>query len=295
MKRHRKYRTRYSDEGTISARRIGVGHHVQSEVYHALINMNWWRFFAWLGLVYVAFAFLFALAYSLADVGNMKGLSTGRVEQFLEVFLYSAQTLSTLGGIGITPVGLINNVIFTLESVIALLGAAVITGLLYVRFSRSSARIVYSDKALIGPYRQGKALMMRIGNAKKNELMEVVALINFVNYKDNTIRKEYTELILERNRIPYLPTTWTIVHPIDERSPFFGQDDTMTQTREFDIMVTLMGLDRVTGQTVFSAHSYTDLDIVWNARFASCSEVNDDGMTIVHLNKIGEYEIVEIG
>lgn len=294
VKRHRKFRTRYENEGAITARRVGAEHLFQSEIYHELITMGWWKFFGWLSLAYAFIAFFFATAYTFVDVENMQGLTAGKsIRQFLEVLLYSAQTLSTLGGIGITPVGLLNNFIFTIESVIALLGAAVITGLLYVRFSRSAARIVYSHKALIAPYRQGKALMLRIGNAKKNELMEVAALINFVNYKDNTVRKEYIELSLERSRIPYIPTTWTIVHPIDERSPFHNQDESTLQEREFDIMVTIMGIDRVTGQTVFSAHNYTDLDIVWNARFVSCIELDDKGLTLVHLDKIGEFEQLE--
>ena len=294
MKKHRKYRTRYSKEGSIIARRIGVNHLHQSEIYHELITMRWSMFFVWLGLAFLFVAFLFALAYSFSDVKNMKGLSTGEsIEQFFQVFLYSAQTLSTLGGVGITPVGFINNIIFTAESVVALLGAAVITGLLYVRFSRPSARMVFSDNALIAPFKTGKALMMRIGNAKKNELLEVFAQVIYVNYKDSTIRKEYTELSLERQRIPFLPITWTIVHPIDEKSPLFNMNESNVHEKEFDIMVTLMGLDRVTGQNVFSAHTYTDLDVVWDARFKACSEVDDDGVTLVYLNKIGDFEKVE--
>ena len=294
MKKHRKYRTRYSKEGSIIARRIGVNHLHQSEIYHELITMRWSMFFVWLGLAFLFVAFLFALAYSFSDVKNMKGLSTGEsIEQFFQVFLYSAQTLSTLGGVGITPVGFINNIIFTAESVVALLGAAVITGLLYVRFSRPSARMVFSDNALIAPFKTGKALMMRIGNAKKNELLEVFAQVIYVNYKDSTIRKEYTELSLERQRIPFLPITWTIVHPIDEKSPLLNVNESNVHEKEFDIMVTLMGLDRVTGQNVFSAHTYTDLDVVWDARFKACSEVDDDGVTLVYLNKIGDFEKVE--
>ena len=294
MKKHRKYRTRYSKEGSIIARRIGVNHLHQSEIYHELITMRWSMFFVWLGLAFLFVAFLFALAYSFSDVKNMKGLSTGEsIEQFFQVFLYSAQTLSTLGGVGITPVGFINNIIFTAESVVALLGAAVITGLLYVRFSRPSARMVFSDNALIAPFKTGKALMMRIGNAKKNELLEVFAQVIYVNYKDSTIRKEYTELSLERQRIPFLPITWTIVHPIDEKSPIFNMNESNVHEKEFDIMVTLMGLDRVTGQNVFSAHAYTDLDLVWDAKFKACSEVDDDGVTLVYLNKIGDFEKVE--
>ena len=294
MKLHRKYRTRYSPEGSIIARRIGVDRLHQSEIYHSVINMSWSVFFMWLAITYLCTAFVFALGYVFADVENMKGLPTGeRMEQFWEVFLYSAQTLSTIGGAGIIPVGLVNNIIFTAESVIALIGAAVITGLLLVRFSRPSASMIYSSKALIAPYKEGKALMLRVGNAKKNELLEVSAVITFIKYNDYTTRRTYIGLPLEREKIPYIPITWTIVHPIDEKSPFFNQDESTMDKREYDIMVTMIGLDRVTGQNVFSAHSYTDRDVVWNAKFSPCSEVDEEGITIVYLAKIGNFEKLE--
>ncbi len=294
MKVHRRYRTRYTREGSVVARRIGVNHLHLSEIYDALITMSWTMFFTWLGIAYVCVAFFFALTYTFADVGNMKGLQSGEsLQQFFEVFLYSAQTLSTIGGAGIIPVGLVNNIIFAGESVIALLGAAVITGLLYVRFSRPSARMVYSKHVLIAPFKGGKALMLRIGNAKKNELLEVSAVVTFVRYNDQTTRRTYMDLTLERQKIPYIPMTWTIVHPIDEKSPLFGTDELALNMKEFDIMVTIMGLDRVTGQNVFSAYSYNDLDIVWNARFLPCSEVDEGGTTLVYLDKISNYEKVE--
>ena len=291
MKLHRKYRTRFTPEGSMIAKRIGVDHLHQSEIYHSLINMSWPVFFMWLALTYLLMAFIFALGYIFADVGNMKGLTSGeRIEQFWEVFLYSAQTLSTVGGAGITAVGLVNNVLFTAESVIALLGAAMITGLLYVRFSRPTASMIYSRMTLIAPYKEGKALMIRIGNAKKNELSEVSAVLTCVKYNEFITRRTFIGLPLERDKIPYLPITWTIVHPIDEKSPFYNLDEAALHKMEFDIMVTLNGIDRVTGQNVFSAHSYTDKEMVWNAKFCSCSEVDEEGITIVYLDKIGEFE-----
>ena len=291
MKKHRKYRTRYNSDGSIVARRIGIDHYHQSEIYNKLITMSWSKFFTWLGVGYFLTAILFALLYIFGDIQNMRGLTTSaRIDQFVEVFLYSAQTLSTIGGAVITPAGLFNSIIFTAESLVALLGAAVITGLLYARFSRSSARMLYSKKALISPFKEGKALMIRIGNAKKNELLDVAAQVIFVKYNEFTTRRTHIELPLERQRIPYLPLTWTIVHPIDEKSPFFNLDESSLHKAEFDVMVTTMGLDRASGQNVFSAHSYTDLDIEMNAKFVSCSEVDEDGTTLVYLNRIGEFE-----
>lgn len=290
MKQHRKYRTRFRN-GSIVARRIGVDYLHQSEIYHSLVNMSWRMFFFSLFISYSFTAFIFALGYNFADLENMKGLGTGeRMRQFWEIVLYSAQTLSTVGGAGITPIGLVNNAIFTAECITALLGVAVITGLLYARFSRPSASMVFSSQALIAPYKEGKALMIRVGNAKKNELLELSAVVTFVRYNDYTTRRTFIDLSLERQKIPYLPITWTIVHPIDEKSPFFNMDEATMENKEFDIMVTMIGLDRVTGQNVFSANSYSDDELVWNAKFCSCSEVDEEGITLVYLDKIGSFE-----
>lgn len=294
MKKHRKYRTRYTTEGTIASRRVGINILNQSEIYNTLVSISWPMFFLYLAIGYFFISLIFALAYIFSDIQQLKGLTFHvGFAQFLEVFLYSAQTLSTIGGNGITPIGLLNNVIFTAESIIALLGAAVITGLLYARFSRPAARMVYSKNAIIAPFKEGKALMIRVGNARKNELLEITAQVLFVKYNDFTTRRTHIELPLERQKIPYLPLTWTIVHPIDSKSPFFEMDEAALHTQEFDIMVTMLGLDRATGLNVFSGHGYTDHELELDAKFLPCSEVDDKGITIVHLDRIGDFEKVE--
>lgn len=294
MKKHRRYRTTYTSSGTIVSRRIGGGRLNQSEIYNKLVTMSWPLFFVWIAIGYFCMALLFAIFYGFSDVENMRGLTShAAVDQFMELFLYSAQTLSTIGGAGIVPVGLFNNVIFTAESIIALLAAAMITGLLYARFSRPSARMIYSKNALIAPFKNGKALMIRLGNARKDELVEVAAQVHFVKYEEFTTRRTHIELPLERQKIPFLPLTWTIVHPIDEKSPFFNMSEASLNEREFDIMVTTIGLDRATGQNVFSAYGYKDLDLIVNAKFLPCSEVDDQGTTLVHLDRIGDFEKLE--
>ena len=291
MKKHRKYRNKYTPDGGIVSRRFGIDHLHQSEIYNKLITMSWPMFFTWLTIGYFSVAVLFALFYLFVDLKNMRGLaSSEHLQQFIEVFLYSAQTLSTIGGAVITPTGLLNNIIFTAESLIALLFAAVITGLLYARFARPSARMVYSKNALIAPYKDGKALMVRVGNARKNELHDVSAQVLYVHYNEFTTRRNHIELSLERKKIPYLTITWTIVHPIDEKSPLYNMDESILHKTELDIIVTTMGLDRATGQHVFSGITYTDHDLVIDAKFIPCSEVDEDGTTLVYLDKIGQFE-----
>jgi len=278
-----------NQDGSFRARRIGVNHLTLSEIYSSLVTMPWPRFFFFTLLTYLVFAFLFSLAYFFLDFQNLKGFTaTSSTGKFWEVFLYSLQTMSTVGGAGIAPSGITNNLILTAESMIALLSATIITGLLYVRFSRPEAKIVYSEKALISPHKKGKALMIRVGNAKKIEVVELSAHFFFVFYDPATGKRNFRELKLEQSKLPFSATTWTIVHLIEEGSPFLESDQ--LKDIRFDISVYISAIDSVTGQSVSSRHAYSKQDIVWNAKFLPCWEINEQAETLVYLNKISDYE-----
>ena len=278
-------------DGSFRVRRIGVKQFTLSEVYNSLVTMSWSRFFLFTFITYLILAFLFTLAYGFTDFENLKGATAiSSSDRFWEVFLYSAQTMSTVGGVGITPVGIPNNLILTVESLMALLCAAIITGLLYVRFSRPSAKIVYSENALISPYKGGKAFMMRVGNAKKIDVVELSAHLFFVTFDPATNKRNFTELSLEQKHLPFNATTWTILHAIEVGSPFFNYDQGQLEKVRFDISVYISALDSVTGQSVFSRHAYSKQDILWNAKFLPCGEMNEQGETLVYLNKISDFE-----
>lgn len=213
--------------------------------------------------------------------------------KFWLIFLYNAQTLSTVGGAGISPIGMQNNLILTIESMIAMLGMAIITGLLYVRFSKPSAEIIYGNNALISPYKEGKALMIRIANGRKNELVGITATV-YIKINDLlTARREVKQLTLERNTLPFLASTWTIVHPIDKESPLSNFGINNDESIQYDISIWLEGIDGATGQNVFSSYTYLFKDIIQNAKFLPCMDVDDRGLFLVYLNRVSDYEKIE--
>lgn len=280
----------FNADGSFRVKRIGLNHFALSEIYHTLVTQSWTRFFFVVSLTYVLIALLFTTAYWVVDPRNMVGLiGENKAVTFFELFLYSAQTLSTVGSAGVAPVGIPNNLIATAESMTALLCMAVITGLLYVRFSRPGANIVYSKNLLVSPYKQGEALMIRIANAKKNELDEVAAVVTLIRYDPKTRKRIFNELTLERDKIPFIPLSWTIVHPIDPESPFrhIGLDE---EKDEWAIYVRTSGIDSITGQPVFSGHAYTSKDLVRNARFSAFHELNEREETLIYLARINDYE-----
>jgi inward rectifier potassium channel len=202
--------------------------------------------------------------------------------------------MSTVGGVGITPTGMKNSFILTVESMTALLCVAVITGLLFVRLSKSTAKIVFSDKGLIGPYKDGKGLMIRIANGRKVEVVELRAHLFFLTYDPIQNKRNFKELKLEQSSLPFSSTTWTVVHPIIEGSPFFAMDDTQKESLRFNVIIYVGAIDSVSGQNIFSRQAYSKNDIIWNAKFLSCSELSDDGEILVYLDKISDYEVVDL-
>jgi inward rectifier potassium channel len=285
------YRTTFTKDGMTAARRIGINHLAISEIYNSLVSMSWLRFSAFVFLAYLSLTTFFTVIYSLTGFRDFKDLeSNALAEKFWEVFLYNAQTLSTVGGAGVAPVGIHYNIILTVESMIAMLGMAIITGLLYVRFSTPTSGIVCSEQALVAPFRDGKALMFRLANAKKIELVELHISAFTVKNDLATNKRDVRPLGLERDYLPFLSHPLTIVHPLDDKSPLADFDWKDTDSFQYEIVLWVNGIDRATGQNVFFGRTYLIEDIVQNATFRSCAEVNAQGVFWIYLDKVGDYE-----
>jgi inward rectifier potassium channel len=287
----KKNRATFTKDGLTAARRVGIDHLAVSEIYNALVTMSWSRFFLFVFLIYFSLTLVFTLLYAVTGFDNFSGLHAQQaIEKFVEVFLYNAQTLSTVGGAGIVPTGMQYNIILTIESMVAMLGMAMITGLLYVRFASPSAGIVCSDHILLSPYKDGQALMLRVANARKNELVELHVMAFLVKNDLTTNKRDVRVLELERSYLPFMAHPLTIVHPLTKESPLHNFDFRDTELFQWDISVWFNGIDRVTGQNVFAGRTYFLHDIIHNARFRSCVEVDGQGMFIIYMDKVGDYE-----
>ena len=287
----KKYRATFNKGGLTATKRIGINHFALPEIYNSLVTMSWLSFFFFVFLAYFCLSLFFTLAYSFTGFHHFNGLqSTEVVEKFWEVFLYNAQTLSTVGSASIAPVGMHYNLILTVECMVAMLCMAIITGLLYVRFSRPSAGIICSDHVLVSPYKDGKALMIRILNAKKNELVELSVTASFIRNDLVTHKREVKILTLEHPSLSFLAHPWTIVHPITEESPLFNFDWRDSDEIQYDLSYWFSGIDRTTGHNVFFGRTYFLKDVVHDAKFLPCLEVDQEGVFIAYLGKVGDYE-----
>jgi inward rectifier potassium channel len=180
------------------------------------------------------------------------------------------------------------------EAATGLMVFAIATGLLYGRFSRPSARIVYSKNALIAPYQEGTSLQFRVTNARRNVLMNMEAhvLLMTVENRDGELRRSFVDLPLERRSVYFFALTWTIVHPIDSDSPLFGKTREDLAKQSAELLILIQGFDDTFSQVVHSRYSYRHDEVVWGAKFVPAFKVDPKGDMVVEVNRIDEMKLI---
>ncbi len=284
-------------DGSTNVQRKGLSIFQSFSFYHSLITMPWWKFNLVVIAAYVIMNFIFASLYFFLDINHLNGMiAQTSGDKFLEAFFFSTQTISTVGFGRLNPSGWTDSSIAAIESMVGLLGFALATGLLYGRFSRPIIKLLYSKNAIIAPYKDGSGFMFRIANKRKDELIEVEAVVimsKVVQENGKDIRK-FSTLELELDRISVLSMTWTIVHPITERSPMFRMKPEDFKNQSVEWMVMIKCFEETFSQTVHSRTSYQHHELVHGAKFISAIEPGENGSVIVSLDRINDFEKVSV-
>jgi inward rectifier potassium channel len=285
-------------DGSFNVIRSGLGFLESFAPYHLMLTISWTGFLVVVSVSYLVLNVVFAGAYlacgSDALIGSGAAMLGGR---FSRAFFFSIQTFATIGYGQIAPNGIAANIVVTVEALVGLMYQALATGLLFARFTRPTAGLLFSRQAVVAPYNNNQALMFRIVNQRRNEIIELGAQVLFSamepDNRGGTVRR-YSLLPLERNKVTFFPLSWTIVHPIDGASPLQGRTrDDLVRT-EAEILVLLSGIDEALEQTVHARSSYRADEIVWNARFRSMF-LATDGRTpriAVDISRVHEIEPV---
>jgi len=257
-------------DGTFNVTRTGLRFSSSINLYHSLLMMPWWRFLVILSAFYLVINGVFATIYVLCGPKALNGPGSGALESdFLRAFFFSVQTFATIGYGQIGPVGVAANLIVAFESFAGLLALALATGMIFARFSRPTAKILFSQSAIVAPYRGITAFEFRIANARKNQIIELGAKVLFSRVENQgKAERQFHELALERRKVTFFPLSWTIVHPIDEQSPLHGLTEEDLHRDNAEFLVLLTGIDETFSQTVHARSSYRADEIVWNAKFA---------------------------
>jgi inward rectifier potassium channel len=233
---------------------------------------------------------IFATTYVLIGVEHLTGIvATTPSEKFMEAFFFSAQTISTLGYGRVAPVGVAANIIAAIESMLGLLTFALATGLLYGRFSSPSAKIKYSTHAVIAPYQNVNGFMFRIINLRKSELFEVEITVTLSLRRENSDLRNFFTLDLERHKIVLFPSVWTVVHPINETSPLYGQKQADYEKLDAEFIIMIKAFDQSFSQTVYSRSSYKASEIKWGEKFVYVIQ-QDANAILVDAARLDETE-----
>jgi len=280
-------------DGTVNVRRLGMPRFRTYELYHHLITMGGFRFLGLVLLGYLLVNALFAAIYMGIGMENFVRPGGERfLDRLLDAFFFSAQTITTVGYGHITPKSHLASVIAAVESLLGLLSFAMATGLLYGRFSRPHAQILFSRNGVVAPYRANTGFMFRFVNRRSNQLIEVEATVVLTVLDPETRTRRFLPLPLERSKISLFPTNWTVVHPIDEASPLFGLNDSDLRNSQAEFIVLIKAFDDTFSQTIYQRTSYTAEEVRWGVRFTPMSAFAEDGGMAMDLHLLDETEAV---
>jgi inward rectifier potassium channel len=258
------------------------------DFYHWVLTLSWPAFFGWVTVAYFAINALFALAY-LAVPG-----SVANVGGFVESFFFSVETFATIGYGVMSPQNRYAHALVTFEALAGILATATITGVTFARFARPTAKVLFSDKAVIAKRNGVPHLQFRMANWRRNQIAEaqlhVIVLITETTLEGEILRRP-TPLRLVRDKNPMFLLTWTAMHAIEPDSPFHGPNAfEKLRAVKAEIFLSLSGTDETRGQTIHTRYRYALDDIVQNARFVDILRTSDDGVRIVDFDKFHDIE-----
>jgi len=283
-----------NSDGTFNVRREGLGFWESLSTYHYFLTISWPKFLGYVAAVYVVINALFAAAFVACGEGALTGFANqAMMERFSRAFFFSVHTLATIGYGNIVPVTFAANALVALESLVGLLGFSIIAGFVFARFARPRAEIAFSKVAIVAPYRDKTALMFRIVNKKRNEMVEMHATVLLALRKRDgaSTDRDFIPLELERKSVVFFPLAWTIVHPIDEKSPLYGCARDELRARDAELLILLNGFDETFSQNVHARSSYKVDEIVWGAKFRTMfNPSGEDGTISIDIRKLDKID-----
>jgi inward rectifier potassium channel len=256
-----------------------------ADLYHNLIARSWGRLLGLLAGVYVAANMLFALGYWLG--GDSIGGATG----FRDLFFFSVQTMSTIGYGTMVPKTTYAHILVTIQAFGGTLFVALVTGLVFAKFSRPTARVMWSKNVVIIERGGKRLLQFRLANARANQIVEAqlrVAMARTEFSPDGERMRRFHDLVLQRDRNVIFVLTWTAVHEIDSKSPLHGLSIEEMKAQSLQLIASVIGLDETFSQQVHARHAYDPADFVHDMRFADILGVEADGTRYIDYSRFDE-------
>ncbi len=247
-----------------------------SDLYHFLLTESWPTLLAGIVLMFVLVNAIFAVVYLLD-----KGIENARTGSFADAFFFSVQTMATIGYGKMEPDTFLAEVMMSIEALTGLIGLAMVTGLVFAKFSRPSARVRFSRVAIVSNRDGIPSLQFRMANMRANRIVDASARVIF-GRQERTLEGEemrrFYDLKLQRDRNAMFVYSWTAIHPITDDSPLRGLTQEAMEATRTEIIVSVVGLDETFAQTIHARHVYQPRDILWGRRFVDVLERGADGV-----------------
>jgi inward rectifier potassium channel len=242
------------------------GDRLFTDFYHHLLTSSWPALLLQIVLAFVLMNFLFGFLYYLNG-----GIENARPDHFSDYFFFSVETIATIGYGKMSPVSISSNILMSFEAVCGLINFALITGLIFAKFSRPTARVRFSRMAVISKRDGVPSLMFRMANVRSSQIVDAQVHLAF-SRDERTREGEYVrrfyDLDLTRYRNAIFAYSWTAVHQIQPGSPFYGVTSDEILKADANLTVSLTGFDEVFSQSVYARYTYKAPDIIWGARLA---------------------------
>src|SRR5438094_5719078 len=262
------------------------------DVYRWLLGLRWPQFAAFVGALYVGLNLLFAALYSFGQ-NSIAGTTT---HWFLDCFFFSVQTLATVGYGHMYPQTLYGHLVSTIEIMTGVFLLAVMTGLIFVRFSRPIARVVFSRSIVVAPLNGKPTLMVRVGNENHHSMVEAEFRIMF-SRDESLIEggdfRYFYALKLHFDRLTVFPAALTLRHVIDETSPLFGATPESLESSRILLIVSVVGIDPVIAAAVQTQKDYSCRDVRFGERFVELYTEHGGGRLTVDYGRLHETQQVE--
>jgi len=272
--------------------RLGVEREWFGDLYHRILTIGWASFFAIGTAVYVGANFIFAALY-LLQPGSIIAAHPG---SFADAFFFSVQTMATIGYGVMSPATFYANLLMTLETAAGLLFLALTTGLIFARFSRPTARVLFSNVAVVGPYNGVPALSIRLANQRQNQLLAAEVRMTLVRdeiSEEGEVNRRFYDLALVRDRSPVFALTFRVMHPIGADSPLYGMTYEKLAEQHAEIVVIASGIDETLVQPVGARTSYLPHEILWAHRFVDIFGWTEDGRRAIDYRRF--HDTVRVG
>lgn len=283
-----------NQDGSFNVQRTGLRFLSSLNLYHTLISMSWKTFIALTLMLYFLSNIVFGVVYAALGAQALVDSSSTPTDSLpLRGFFFSVQTFATIGYGTIHPVGVVPNLLVTIESYYSMIVTALITGIVFARFARPTARVLFSKVAVVAPYRDGNGLMFRVVNGRNNQLIEVeaeVVIARFFEENGAAVRR-FDSLELERKRVSFFPLAWTIVHPIGEKSPLYNVTLEDLEKSDAEILVLLSATDESFAAVVHTRSSYKPREVVFGRKFSNMYNKSTNGAPLsINIRKLSATE-----